>query len=100
VSQINTGRAQSAETLTQETRTFIRQVRTRTRMKYVPEDKIRIVLEGSRLSVPYLSIPPYHAKYVGKMSAITVQSSRLSSVFPKKNPTAHSKGLSSNTANP
>ena len=46
--QSNTGQAQVAETLTQETKTFIRQVRTRTRRKYAPEDKIRIVLEGSR----------------------------------------------------
>ena len=29
---------------------------------------------------------------------MTVQSSRLSSTFPKKNPTAHSKGLSKTTA--
>ena len=49
MSQSNTDQAQAAETLTQETRTFIRQVRTRTRRKYAPEDKIRIVLEESRL---------------------------------------------------
>ena len=41
-----TGQAQVAETVTQETRTFIRQVRSATRRKYAPEDKIRIVLEG------------------------------------------------------
>jgi hypothetical protein len=58
VSQSNTGQAQPAETLTQETRTFIRQVQTRTRRKNAPEDKIRIVLEGFRLSVPYPSIRP------------------------------------------
>jgi len=51
VSRSNTGQAQVAETLTQETRTFIRQVRTRTRRKYAPEDKIRIVQEGSRREV-------------------------------------------------
>jgi len=51
VSQSNTAQAQVAETLTQETRTFIRQVRTRTRRKYAPEDKIRIVLEGFRREV-------------------------------------------------
>jgi len=45
VSQSNTGQAQGAETLTQETKTFIRQVRTKTRRKYAPEDKIRIVSE-------------------------------------------------------
>ena len=48
MSQSNTGQAQAAETLTQETKTFIRQVRTKTRRKYAPEDKIRIVLEGFR----------------------------------------------------
>ena len=43
--------AQVAETSTQETKTFIRQVRTKTRRKYAPEDKIRIVLEGFRREV-------------------------------------------------
>ncbi len=51
MSQSNTGQAQVAETLTQETKTFIRQVRTKTRRKYAPEDKIRIVLEGFRREV-------------------------------------------------
>ena len=51
MSQSNTGQAQAAETLTQETKTFIRQVRTKTRRKYAPEDKIRIVLEGFRREV-------------------------------------------------
>ena len=36
MSQSNTGQAQAAETLTQETKTFIRQVRTKTRRKYAP----------------------------------------------------------------
>jgi len=49
VSQSNTTQAQVAETLTQGTRTSIRQVRTRTHRRYAPEDKTRIVLEGSRL---------------------------------------------------
>ena len=39
---------QAADTPTQETKTFIRQVRSSTRRKYAPEDKIRIVLEGFR----------------------------------------------------
>ena len=51
MSQSNTGQAQAAETLTQETKTFIRQVRTKTRRKYAPEDKIRIVLEVFRREV-------------------------------------------------
>ena len=48
MSQSNTGQAQVAETLTQGTRTSIRQVRARTHRKYASEDKTRIVLEGSR----------------------------------------------------
>ena len=48
VSESNTGQAQIAETSTQATKTFIRQVRTKTRRRYAPEDKIRIVLEGFR----------------------------------------------------
>ena len=51
MSQSNTGQAQVAETSTQETKTFIRQVRNKTRRKYAPEDKIRIVLEGFRREV-------------------------------------------------
>ena len=51
MSQDNTAQAQVAETSTQETETFIRQVWTRTRRKYAPEDKIRIVLEGFRREV-------------------------------------------------
>ena len=47
MSQSNIDQAQAAETPTQETRTFIRQVRAAPRRKYAPEDKIRIVLEGS-----------------------------------------------------
>jgi transposase len=43
--------AQSPETRTQETRTFIRQVRAASRRKYTPEEKIRIVLEGFRREV-------------------------------------------------
>ena len=37
-----------AEKRTQETRSFVRQVRAVTRRKYTPEEKIRIVLEGFR----------------------------------------------------
>ena len=43
--------AQSPETRTQETKTFIRQVRAASRRKYTPEEKIRIVLEGFRREV-------------------------------------------------
>ena len=51
MSQNNIDQGQAAETSTQETQTFIRQVRTRARRKYAPEDKIRIVLEGFRREV-------------------------------------------------
>ena len=46
-----TDQVQAADTPTQETKTFIRQVRTNTSRKYAPEDKIRIVLEGFRREV-------------------------------------------------
>ena len=51
MSQSNTGQGQRAETRTQETRTFIRQVRAASRRKYTSEEKIRIVLEGFRREV-------------------------------------------------
>ena len=47
----STVQAQAAEALTPETRTFTRQVRPETRRKYAPEDKARIVLEGSHREV-------------------------------------------------
>ena len=40
--------ASQAEQCTQETRSFVRQVRAATRRKYTAEEKIRIVLEGFR----------------------------------------------------
>jgi transposase len=40
-----------AESRTNETRGFIRQVRVAARRKYTPEEKIRIVLEGFRREV-------------------------------------------------
>ena len=40
--------ASQAEGRSQETRSFVRQVRAATRRKYTPEEKIRIVLEGFR----------------------------------------------------
>ena len=51
MSQNNIDQGQAAETPTQETKTFIRQVRAAARRKYAPEDKIRIVLEGFRREV-------------------------------------------------
>ena len=51
MSQNNIDQGQAAETPTQETRTFIRQVRSAPRRKYAPGDKIRIVFEGFRREV-------------------------------------------------
>ncbi len=41
-----------AESRTEKTRRFIKQVRRITRRKFTPEEKIRIVLEGFRHEVP------------------------------------------------
>ena len=51
MSQEESTQAQQAEARTQETRAFVRRVRTLTRRKYTPEEKIRIVLEGFRREV-------------------------------------------------
>ena len=51
MSQIETPKAEGAEERTEETRSFVRRVRTATRQKYTPEEKIRIVLEGFRREV-------------------------------------------------
>ncbi len=51
MSQEQSTEAQRAEARTQDTRAFVRGVRTLTRRKYTPEEKIRIVLEGFRREV-------------------------------------------------
>ena len=51
MSQTETPKAEGAEERTEETRSFVRRVRTATRRKYTPEEKIRIVLEGFRREV-------------------------------------------------
>ena len=43
--------SKQAEQRTQETRSFMRQVRAASRRKYTPEEKIRIVLEGFRREI-------------------------------------------------
>ena len=48
LSQPETGKLLAAEERTEEARFFLRRVRTATRRKYTPEEKIRIVLEGFR----------------------------------------------------
>ena len=47
MSQSNTGQAQAAESLTQETKTFIRQVRTKTRRKYARKTRSASFWKGS-----------------------------------------------------
>ena len=48
MSQTETAKAVAAEERTVETRSFVRTVKTASRRKYTPEEKIRIVLEGFR----------------------------------------------------
>ena len=48
MSQRKSHKNREAEDRTEETRSFIREVRRATRRKYSPEEKIRIVLEGFR----------------------------------------------------
>ena len=49
--QSDTNKAQAAEERSQETRSFVRRVRSATLRRYTPEEKIRIVLEGFRRGV-------------------------------------------------
>ena len=51
MSQTEKPEAEGAEERTEESRSFVRRVRTATRRKYTPEEKIRIVLEGFRREV-------------------------------------------------
>jgi transposase len=52
VVQEQSNKAKDAEARTEETQGFIRQVKRRTRRKFTPEEKVRIVLEGFRHEVP------------------------------------------------
>ena len=49
--QSSVGKPEAAEERTEQTRSFVRRVRSATRRKYTPEEKIRIVLEGFRREV-------------------------------------------------
>ena len=51
MSQEHKDKADAAETRTDQTRSFIQQVRIKSRRKYTPEEKVRIVLEGFRREV-------------------------------------------------
>ena len=51
MSQPDADKAKVADQRSEETRSFVRQVRAATRRKYTSEEKIRIVLEGFRREV-------------------------------------------------
>jgi len=51
VSQLDVSKADAADRRSDQTRSFVRQVRAAARRKYTPEEKIRIVLEGFRREV-------------------------------------------------
>ena len=51
MSQSNPDKAEAVEERTEQTRSFVRRVRSATRRKYTSEEKIRIVLEGFRREV-------------------------------------------------
>lgn len=51
MSQTDTGKATAAQERSRETESFVRTVKTATRRRYTPEEKIRIVLEGFRREV-------------------------------------------------
>ena len=48
MSQTESQKTQAAEERTEETKSFVRRVRTAARRRYTPEEKIRIALEGFR----------------------------------------------------
>ena len=51
MSQSGTDKALAAQERSQETKSFVRRVRSVTRRRYSPEEKIRMVLEGFRREV-------------------------------------------------
>jgi len=51
VTQSSVGKPEASEERTEQTRSFVRRVRSATRRKYTSEEKIRVVLEGFRREV-------------------------------------------------
>ena len=51
VSQSDPSKSEAAVRRSEETRSFVRTVKAATRRKYIPEERIRIVLEGFRREV-------------------------------------------------
>jgi transposase len=51
MSQESKDKGDAAEARTQQTRSFVQQIRVAARRKYTPEEKVRIVLEGFRREV-------------------------------------------------
>ena len=51
MSQLEVSKAEAAEELSEQTRSFVRTVKAAARRKYTPEEKIRIVLESFRREV-------------------------------------------------
>ena len=51
MSQSEVTKSEAAEERSEQTRSFVRTVKTATRRKYTPEEEIRIVLEGFRREV-------------------------------------------------
>ena len=51
MTQSTVGKPEAAEERSEQTRSFVRRVRSATRRKYTSEEKIRIVLEGFRREV-------------------------------------------------
>ena len=51
MSQSDPSKSEAADKRSEETRSFVRTVKAATRRKYIPEEKIRIVLEGFRREV-------------------------------------------------
>ena len=49
--QSDVSKAEAADQRSEQTRSFVRRVRSATRRKYTPEEKIRVVLEGFRREV-------------------------------------------------
>ena len=58
MSQTETPKAEGAEERTEETRSFVRRVRTATRRKYTPEEKIRIVRQHQSQRVSRRGVAP------------------------------------------
>ena len=94
MSQENKDKAEDPEARTDQTRGFMQQVRAKSRRKYTPEEKVRIVLEGFRREVTVNELCRREGIKPGAYYALDqgLHGGREGAAHPGYNPRCHAAG--------